>query len=74
MGMWQAPPGNPFQPQPKQDWIVPGTASWKLDTDHFLDCVQHGRASDVSVELAGAATEVLLAAYRSAATGRVVEL
>ena len=74
MGMWQAPPGSPFQAQPKLDWIVPGSASWQLDTSHFLDCVEQGRVSEVSVELAAAATEVLLAAYRSAATGQPVEL
>lgn len=74
LGMWQAPPGNPFQAEPKQDWIVPGAASWKLDTGYFLDCVEQGRSSEVSVDLAAAATEVLLAAYRSAATGQPVEL
>ncbi|MDP6553922.1 MAG: Gfo/Idh/MocA family oxidoreductase [Pirellulaceae bacterium] len=74
MGMWQAPPSSPFRAKPKLDWIVPGSTSWKLDTSYFLDCVEKGRASEVPVELAAAATEVLLAAYRSAATGRPVQL
>ncbi|MDP6060753.1 MAG: hypothetical protein QGH33_17740, partial [Pirellulaceae bacterium] len=65
---------SPFRAKPKLDWIVPGSTSWKLDTSYFLDCVEKGRASEVPAELAAAATEVLLAAYRSAATGRPVQL
>ncbi len=74
MGMWQAPPGDPYQAEPKQDWIVPGSTSWQIDSGYFLDCLEQGRASEVSIELAAAATEVLLAAYRSAATGKPVDL
>ena len=40
----------------------------------ILDCVEAGRVSDVRAELGAAATEVLLAAYRSAASGEVVTL
>jgi len=74
MGMWQAPPGDPFQAKPKLDWIVSSSAPWQLDSGHFLDCVEQGRASDVPAELAAFAMEILLAAYRSAATGQVIEL
>jgi predicted dehydrogenase len=36
---------------------------------YFLDCVQQGRESDVSADVAAHATKVLMAAYRSAAAG-----
>jgi predicted dehydrogenase len=74
MGMWVAPPESPFRAAPKQAWALPYAASWNLDTRVFLDCIEQGRPSDMHVGLAAAATEVLLAAYESAATGRAVFL
>lgn len=53
--------------QPKQSWLAEADES---DVRHFLDCVEHGRASDVPVELAAHVLAILLAAYRSAATGQ----
>ena len=44
------------------------------DIERFVDCIEAGRASDVPAAMGAEATEVLLAAYRSAATGQVVAL
>jgi predicted dehydrogenase len=74
MGMWEPPPNSPYPLEPKQNWITPADPVRKLDAQHFLDCIQKGRASDVSVELAAAATEVLMAAYQSAAAEEVVAI
>jgi predicted dehydrogenase len=61
------------QVRPKQTWlpIVPARRS---DASYFLDCLDAGRDSEMSVAEAALATEVLLAGYRSAATGEVVAL
>jgi myo-inositol 2-dehydrogenase / D-chiro-inositol 1-dehydrogenase len=53
---------------------VPPTLRHNDDIARFLDCVEAGRASDVPAALGAEATEVLLAAYRSTATGQVVAL
>jgi predicted dehydrogenase len=73
MGMWGGPKKPEHVPAPKQSWLMPAAPA-KDDFTHFLDCVQTGRASDVPAELASHATEALLAGYRSAATGKIVEL
>ena len=73
MGMWGGPKKPEHVPAPKQSWLLPAAPA-KDDFTHFLDCVQAGRASDVPAELASHATEALLAGYRSAATGKIVEL
>jgi predicted dehydrogenase len=74
MGMWATPPPEPFRPRPKQAWIVPAPVRANDDIKRFQDCIEAGRASDVPAALGAEATEVLLAAYRSAATGEVVTL
>jgi predicted dehydrogenase len=74
MGMWATPRPEPFTPRPKREWIVPAPLRANDDIKRFLDCVEAGRASDVPAALGAEATEVLLAAYRSAATGAVVTL
>jgi len=74
MGMWAPLPDSPFQAQPKQSWVTPFVPSWNIDAGHFVDCIERGRSSAVPAELAAAATETLLAAYRSAASGQVVSL
>ena len=74
MGMWAPPPRSPYPLQPKQAWITPEDQSRVLDARYFLDCIQKGRPSDVSAEVAAAATTTLMAAYRSAAAGRVVAI
>ena len=74
MGMWAAPRDSPYNARPKESWVQPTTSAWVDDAKHFLDCVEQGSQSTVSVDIAAAATEVLMAAYRSAATKKAVRL
>jgi predicted dehydrogenase len=74
MGMWAVLPDSPFKAAPKESWMLPTASSGVADARHFLDCIEQGRQSEVSADLAAAATEVLFAAYRSAAMGAAVEL
>ena len=74
MGMWGGPKAEPYLPHPKLAWITPSAAARATDVGYFLDCIEEGRQSDVSASVAAAATEVLLAGYQSAATGRVIDL
>lgn len=59
--------------KPKQGWVNVGPTG-RSDASYFIDCLAAGRDSDMSVAAAAHGTEVLLAAYRSAATGEVVTL
>jgi predicted dehydrogenase len=59
--------------RPKRNW-VPLWPSAGSDASYFLDRLDADTDSDMSVREAALATEVLLAAYKSAATGQVVEL
>jgi UDP-N-acetylglucosamine 3-dehydrogenase len=71
MAMWastQAPMGA----KPKRAWITPADVA--SDARHFIDCVERGVASDVPADIGAVALEILLAAYRSAATGQVIDL
>ena len=75
MGMWGgAPKADRFMAKPKQEWVTPPVSEMNSDAAWFLDCIETGRLSDVSVHVAATATEILLAGYRSAATGTVVDL
>jgi predicted dehydrogenase len=59
--------------RPKETW-VPIARAAPSDAAYFLDCLDAGRESEMSVPEAALATEVLLAGYKSAATGDVVSL
>lgn len=59
--------------RPKQAWATVGPAP-RSDASYFLDCLDAGRDSEMSVVPAAHATEVLLATYLSAKTGNVVKL
>ena len=59
--------------RPKDTWITL-TSPGASDASCFLDCLDAGRDSELPAGEAALATEVLLAAYRSAATGEVVTL
>ena len=74
MGMWKQPPGSRFTRRPKHAWVTPPAVGGNTDAAFFLDCIEKGRESDVSAALAAHVTEILLAAYRSAATGNVIKL
>ncbi|MCH2213358.1 MAG: Gfo/Idh/MocA family oxidoreductase [Fuerstiella sp.] len=74
MGMWGgAPREDQFIPQPRQTWITPPEQT-NRDAAWFLDCIETGRQSNISADIAAAATEILLAVYQSAASGKVVDL
>ena len=74
MGMWAQPPDSPYQARPKQSWVLPAAMAWADDAKQFLDCIEQGKQSQVSVDIGAASTEILLAGYRSAATDEPVEL
>jgi predicted dehydrogenase len=82
---WTPPPAHPDDPMafwtstqqesgvgPKRTWIP--LASAESDVRAFLDHLNAGTDSAVSAAEAARATEVLLAAYMSAATADVVQL
>ncbi len=79
---WASPPYNAADPMgfwsstatyaPKSAWTP--LVAMGSDVSYFLDCLEKGQASDVPCEIAAAATEVLLGAYRSAAMGESVSL
>jgi predicted dehydrogenase len=59
--------------QPKRAWVPIGPAG-PSDESCFLDALDAGRDGEVNAAEAARATAVLLAGYRSAATGRVITL
>ena len=85
---WTPPPVHPQDPmgfwrttqeevntQPKESWLpLTNLAAEASDTSHFIDCVLEGRESEMNVRQAAMLTEVLLAGYQSAASGKVVSL
>lgn len=82
---WQEPRRHPEDPMgfwtstqlaagvaPKTAWIAP--ADEHADVRHFVDCVVAGHDSDLPAQGAAEVLAALLAAYRSAADGRPVEI
>jgi predicted dehydrogenase len=59
--------------RPKRTWVAAGPAA-QTDAAYFLDRLDARRDSELNAAEAALATEVLLAAYRSAATRQVVTL
>jgi predicted dehydrogenase len=59
--------------RPKQTWVRAGGPA-PTDAAYFLDCLDAGRDSEINAAEAALAAEVLVAAYRSAATRQVVTL
>jgi predicted dehydrogenase len=74
MGMWAMPPESPFSAKPRRSWLTPPPANNVTDASHFLDCIEQGKESVVSAEVAAAATEVLMAGYQSAATHKTITI
>jgi predicted dehydrogenase len=72
MGMWVVAADSPFAAAPKPTWLAPPFLSPVDDVKYFLDCLEQGQESEVSAEIAAAASQILLAAYRSAAAGEAV--
>ena len=84
---WTPPPRDPLDPMgfwsstitrantaPKTDWYTPATLPAKSDQSLFLDCLEQEKEAEVTAADAAKASEVMLAAYQSAATGEVVPL
>ena len=82
---WTPPPVNPADPMgfwsstqqevhtmPKTTWQPLATTA--SDASYFLDCLDAGRESEINAAEAAKTTEVLLAGYKSAASGEVVSL
>jgi hypothetical protein len=72
MGFWTSST-NESGAKPKTAWLTPPVEA-RDEFAYFLDCVEAGRASDVSADVAAQVNNVLLAAYESAATGAFVNL
>jgi predicted dehydrogenase len=70
MGFWKST-FDKIEAGPKNAWLAPAYDG-PSDVSYFLDCIEHGRPSDVSADVGAAAVRTLMAAYRSAATGRFV--
>lgn len=70
MGMW--PPVKMAPAAPKKAWTLRYPSSAADDVRKFIDCVENNTQSDVSIERAASASEVLFAAYESAATGKTI--
>lgn len=84
---WAPPPKDPIDPmgfwsstmergnaQPKPFWHEPPTVPGRSDQALFLDCLEQDKEPEVTLDDAAQASEAMLAAYRSAATGQVVAL
>jgi len=59
--------------KPKKTWVAT-TPPAPTDQSYFIDCLEAGRDSEVNVNVAAHAADVLLACYKSAATGEPVAL
>lgn len=84
-GNWQ-PPNEPHPEDPMGFWsstqqengILPKTDWWPVaeqavsDSRAFLDAIETGRPSDVSIDLGAHAVEAILRGYESAALGKPV--
>src|SRR5262249_58772175 len=83
---WVPPRKNPLDPMgfwtsttteagavPKTAWLPP-PAEVRDEFAYFLDCVEVGRPSDVSAQVAAEVNGVLLAVYESAASGGFLSL
>ena len=85
--VWAPPPEDPADPmgfwsstmertkaRPKAAWFVAPTIPARSDQAMFLDCLEHDKEPEVTLSDAAQASEAMLAAYKSAATGEVVPL
>lgn len=72
MGFWSST-AREIGIEPKSAWQPIGPIA-KSDGSYFLDCLEQQRESDVSAAVGAHAVEVIMAAYRSAASGQTVSL
>jgi myo-inositol 2-dehydrogenase / D-chiro-inositol 1-dehydrogenase len=73
MGFWKSTQAESGV-KPKQTWLVDSLASPLSEAAWFLNCIDQKRESDMSAARAAEGIEVLMAAYRSAATGKIIHL
>ena len=72
MGMWG---GTTVDAIPKKTWKTVGGPDWiKREFQAFVDAIENDTPTEMTAELAAHSVEIIMAAYRSAATGRMVEL
>jgi hypothetical protein len=72
MGFWQSTQDESHV-RPKRTWVTTGPAP-ASDASYFIDCLEANRDSEVNAVEAALATEVLVAGYKSAASGEVMKL
>lgn len=69
MGFWQSTQAE-VKLEPKEDWTILALEKREpSDISYFLDCIEEGRESDMNARAASHLTDILLTAYKSAATG-----
>ena len=74
MGFWSST-NQEVGANPKESWaILPLEADEPNDANHFVDCIENEEESEMNAAAAAHLTEILLAGYKSAATGEVVDL
>jgi predicted dehydrogenase len=73
MAFWQSTVEE-IKARPKNTWLPAAPPAATADSSYFLDCLDAGRESEMSVVQAAHGTEVLVAAYASAARGEPVRL
>jgi predicted dehydrogenase len=84
---WTAPAVNPGDPmgfwrsgqieagvKPKRTWVADLLGPAVSEASYFVDCIEQGRESDMAAARAAEGIEILMAGYRSGATGRVIVL
>lgn len=59
--------------EPNEEWL-PSANHFRLEIEHFSDCVLNGTAPKLSLEDAKANCQIIVAALQSAATGQRVKL
>ena len=73
MGFWRST-GQRANIPPKPDWLEPAFTAPISDQAMFLDAIEQGTDAEVTAQDGAAATDALLGAYESAATGNIVQL
>lgn len=74
MGFWRTTQEE-VNAQPKRTIAsLPSTLESRSDASYFIDCIFEERESEMNARQAAYLTEILLAGYKSAAEGRVVNL
>ncbi len=74
MGMWSSTQSE-IGMTPKQHWIdVNSGNDGQREFSAFIDCIENEVESEMNAEFAAHSVEIICAGYRSAATGKVIDL